>query len=141
MTKPLANKQPRKATSGTRPKSTTPAGGQGYGGPAKGLPAERGARAAAFEPGNRAGVTTPDKPRDNRTPAEKRARMLAIYEEVAEDQSQPGMARINAADKWLDRHEGKPVARNITTYVDDATKLDDAALTAIAQGKEPETRH
>jgi hypothetical protein len=40
--------------------------------------------------------------------AEQRDTMLQVYESIVFDPSQPAMARVAAADKWLDRTEGKP---------------------------------
>ena len=117
MTKPPIK---RLATSGTRKGN-----GAGYGGPAKGPGAD-----APMQPPFEAGNQTAAGPHDNTTGAEQRAEMLAIITEVAKDRSQPGMARISAADKWLDRYEGKPLARNLNINTDELADLDDDALAA-----------
>lgn len=82
--------------------------GAGWGGPAKGkMP--RGQRAAPFTAAT--GSIAGSLPKDTRTNAEKRERLLALYVEIAEDEKHPAASRIMAADKWLDRHEGRPIAK------------------------------
>ena len=60
----------------------------------------------------------------------RNARMKEILAEIAEDTTAPHAARVNAADKWLDRDEGKPVQTNINANVDDVSKLSDDELRA-----------
>lgn len=45
--------------------------------------------------------------------AATRETMMQVYETVAEDEKAPHMARIMAADKWLDRTEGKPMQKTV----------------------------
>ena len=116
----------RHATAGTRKGH-----GTGYGGRAKGAGSDAPMQ-PPFEPGN----TSAAGPHDNTTGAEQRAEMLAIITEIAKDKNQPGMARISAADKWLDRYEGKPLARNLNINTDDLADLDDDALAARRAGLE-----
>ena len=57
-------------------------------------------------------------------------RMRHVLASVAEDDEAPPQARVAAADKLLDRLEGRPVQPNVTLNVDDVGKLSDADLTA-----------
>lgn len=96
----------RHATSGTRKGS-----GTGYGGPAKGA-GDNAPRPAPFEVGNKASAD-----RNPEVAAAKRATrdsMLMVYETICDDKDAPPMAKIMAADKWLDRKEGKAIARTVS---------------------------
>ena len=42
----------------------------------------------------------------------------------------PPLARVRASEAWLNRHEGMPIARNVTLAVDDVRALSDDALVA-----------
>lgn len=59
-------------------------------------------------------MATPPEVREARAErkAATRETMLAVYERIAEDDSAPHVAQIMAADKWLDRIEGKPAQIN-----------------------------
>lgn len=133
----------RNPGSGKRPVNTPasgiPANGPGWAGPAKGFVPNATRAAPAFAPGNQfRQLATPERRREVE---EDREESLALYREIMRDTGQSGLYRITAAEKLMDRREGKSVARNVTTFVDDATKLDDAALTAIASGQDADTRH
>jgi hypothetical protein len=117
----------------TWPKSSH---GPGWGGPAKGAgngnsraPALAGAADHGAGPGR--GQMTPAGA-DRR---ERNEQMKEILATVAEDDEAPHMARIIAADKWLDRDEGKPLQRteNLNTNTKDAAY-------AVLRNASPATR-
>ena len=127
----------RPATSGTR-KGT----GAGYGGPAKGLP-PKGEKQAPFEVGN-----TPDVDAQRLGRMEAAARkewyrstvMTAL--KIAKDDRNPlAMLKAVEALQVRDPQVGPVVIRSVTSFVDDATKVDDAALMVIATGTDAETLH
>ena len=109
--------------------------GPGWGGPAKGAAVDR-SEAVMATPGAR---STPETQAKAITRERRREMMIAVYERIADDVDAPAMAQITAADKWLDRHEGKAIARTVSAIVGDAKKLDDAALIAIAFGQDADT--
>ena len=74
-------------------------------GPARGQE-PRGAMSEPFLPGNRVGTV----PRD-RSKTLWREYMIGVYEDVASDAGSSRNERMTAAAHWMDRHEGKPVAR------------------------------
>lgn len=107
--------------------SGIPASGPGWGGPANGASASR------IKPGDPDGIT-----RLARDPAHMSAKdalaeeMTAIIVDVARDETVPPQTRVIAADKVLDRVQGKPIARTVTTTVDDISQLTDIELAAEA---------
>jgi len=100
----------------TRPKSLHGSHGPGYGGPAKGAGSTKPA-APRVTAGNKLAAG----PHDLSSIA-TREEMLGIITDVARRSSN------DLADKWLDRTEGKAVARNINVEADDVSALDDHAL-------------
>ena len=44
----------------------------------------------------------------------RREKARKVWETLMDDNGQPGMVRIQAAEKWLDREEGKPVQKTET---------------------------
>lgn len=61
--------------------------------------------------------------------AEQRAEELReLLYGIATDVEQPGMVRVSAADKLLDRLEGKPVATNVNITRNDFAAMSDAEL-------------
>ena len=87
-----------------------PAKGPGWGGPAKGASTSR------IKPGDPDGITALRHDPDNlAVKAERRRKALQFYEDVLDDPSQHTQNRLVAADKLLDRIEGKPLARQDVT--------------------------
>jgi hypothetical protein len=108
-------------TRSTRPKgSGTPAGGPGWGGPAKGASTAPAKPVALFQPGN------PGAP-----PGIPRSEQAAILKDLlfglATTSDNPAV-QVRAAEALLNRIEGMPVARNININADALSTLDDAAL-------------
>lgn len=91
-----------------------PPSGGGWGGPAKGAgtggPARR--RTGAELHASKAAI--PKEIRDAKKAARsaKRERMLGVLEKVAFSTKSSDANKVNAADKWLDRTEGRPVQPN-----------------------------
>lgn len=108
------------------PRPESPAGGPGWGGPAKGASASR------FAPGQSGGGHTAD---NRALAAARREKVLNLYEAIVDDEDQPAMVRITAGDKLLDRTEGKPPQTNINlnSHVP-ADELSDDELARIAAG-------
>lgn len=98
------------------PASGMPAGGSGWGGSAKGASTTAGDTTIAS--------AAPRRTREEI--AEEAAEMRTMLGEIARDKSQPGMVRVAAIDKYLDRAEGKATAKIIT-----ADAADDEAMRAI----------
>lgn len=98
------------------PPSGLPAGGSGWGGSAKGASTTAGDTTIAS--------AAPRRTREEI--AEEAAEMRTMLGEIARDKSQPGMVRVAAIDKYLDRAEGKATAKIIT-----ADAADDEAMRAI----------
>jgi len=105
--------------------SGTPAGGAGWGGPANGpgTGPPVGTPLPAWKP------PTPEKLALKdliaRGKEENARRMKGIWLTVAEDETAPHMARIVAAEKWLNRELGMP---NQTVNVNDLSGLTDEEL-------------
>lgn len=117
------------ARKGEHTGSGIPAGGAGWGGPAKGkgtggpklgvenlMPGDHG------QPRPTAEAVAAGKSRAER--------MRAILDEIASDPKAPPQARVAAADRLLDRIEGKPVQTNLNANVDDVSRLSDDDLHA-----------
>ena len=121
----------RPATFGTRKGN-----GSGYGGPAKGSGADAPMQ-APFEAGNQAAKGYHDMSRSERLAAVDERKWMIGMGLI------PNVAPVEmmALNSYEERNAGKAIARTITSFVDDATKLDDAALAAIASGRDAETRH
>jgi hypothetical protein len=87
--------------------SGIPAGGHGWGGPARGA-----SRAKRHELQGQCGPGRGSFSREGEARAERRARHVAemceILYEIAHNADEPGSLRIQAADKLLDRIEGRP---------------------------------
>lgn len=105
------------------PASGIPAMGEGYGGPASGLGKD------LSDPSTHVPVTR-DRIADK---AATRARMRAMYERFADDEALNPVVRMMAADKLLDRLEGKPANLNVNLDADDLDRLSDADLRAEAE--------
>ena len=94
-----------------------PASGMGWGGPPKGRgngnPGRPATRETIAEMKAKAAAMSPDeKERRKAAKAAKRDRMLAVLEKVAFSTKASDANKVNAADKWLDRTEGRPVQPN-----------------------------
>lgn len=100
-----------------------PGCGTGWGGPARG-PGSTASRAPAFEQGNQRALGPHDMSR-----AQQRQRLMDDLEHLSFT-AEREETQLAAAVAWLDRFEGKPVARLVTTGSDALTALDDAALAA-----------
>lgn len=96
--------------------------GAGWGGPAKGASTSR------IKPGDPDGIRTMNRGKE--VQAERREKVLRMYEEIVDDPEQPVMARITAGDKLLDRIDGKPMQTNLNLNRDDVSRLSDAELEA-----------
>ena len=83
-------------------------------GPARGEE-PRGQMAENFEPGNQAAVGPHDFSK-----SQWREYMIGVYQEVAADTRASRMERMIAADKYLNREEGLPIARNLNADTDAA---------------------
>jgi hypothetical protein len=88
--------------------------GPGWGGLAKGTGTGKPSRPHGKE-GLKVKAAIPPEIRAEKAKhkAVTRETMLGVYERIAIDETAPHMAQIVAADKWLDRTEGKPVQTNI----------------------------
>lgn len=102
--------------------STTRVGnGEGWGGPANGASTSR------FQPGESGGGHLPE----NRAKAASRAEeMRDVLYGIATNKKAHAMVRVNAADKLLDRIEGKAPQTNINRNTNDLSSLSDAELDA-----------
>lgn len=98
-----------------KPPSGIPAQGAGWGGPAKGA----GKDLSNPEQNGLKFCNDPVRRADKQAMAD---RMLEILVDIAEN-SKIDMARLSAADKVLDRVEGKAVQRQITATVDEPEQL------------------
>lgn len=114
----------RKQTCGTRRGN-----GPGLHGPAKGASASR------IKPGDPDGIQamSNDQAIKSRA-ADRREKVMQLYEDVVDDKRAPVMARLVAGDKLLDRIDGRPVALNINHNLSNPAQLSDDELVAIAAG-------
>jgi hypothetical protein len=113
-----------------------PASGPGWGGAANGSGSGRQFDASAAEAAralNDDPLTIKMRARRKRTAAERRARMREILEDVAED-SEYDSVRVVAADKLLDRLEGKARQFNVNLDLTNLDGLSDEQLLVIASG-------
>jgi hypothetical protein len=102
-----------------------PATGLGWGGPAKGDPGP------LFDSQYAKAMSEMAKNPEVRARNEARAEELReFYYQTAKNENEPTLIRMAAADKYLDRVEGKPIARSVTTTVDDVSELSDIELAA-----------
>lgn len=106
--------------------------GESWGGPAKGA-GSTSTRAAPFERGNTASTGQRDM-----SGAEK-ARLLKEHLYKLATTATREETQVVAATAWLDRHEGKPIARNVNLTPGDVSLLDDETLAAIAMGEDDPT--
>lgn len=106
--------------------------GDGWGGPAKGA-GSISTRAEPFGHGNTVSAVQRDM-----SGAEKawllKEHLYMLATTAAREETQ-----ISAAVAWLDRHEGKPIARNVNMTPGDVSLLDDGTLAAIALGEGDQT--
>lgn len=102
--------------------------GSGLYGPAKGA-GIGGAKRPAFEPGNKAaaGADHSDVEQTRQAKAAK-AETLKNHLYTLATTAEREDTQVRAAEAWLNREEGMPVARNITVATDDLSQLDDDAL-------------
>ena len=112
--------------------------GPGWGGPAKGAGWPIGKR--TVDEANIAKVTLPPELKERKAMKRRvtRETMMEVYEDVALDAKAPHMARVSAADKWLDRTEGKPAQTNVNlnqTVADDLTPEQRRALLDAVRAK------
>lgn len=105
------------------PASGIPAMGAGYGGPAS------GAGKDLSDPETHVALT-PERIADKNA---TRARLRAMYERFADDETLNPVIRMMAADKLLDRLEGKPANLNVNLDGDDLDRLSDDDLRAEAE--------
>lgn len=101
-----------------------PGCGPGWGGPARG-PGSTASRAPAFEQGNQRALGPHDMGR-----ARRRQRLMDELAHLAFN-AKSEEVQLFASIAWLDRYEGKPIARSITVAPGDLSSLDDAALAAV----------
>lgn len=105
-----------------RTKATREGTGAGWGGPAKGA-GNGGKRHANFAPGNQEAV-------GHTGPGARAARIEALKDHLyllattAEKQD----TQVRAAEAYLNRVEGTPIARSVVATVDDPTQLADDRL-------------
>ena len=123
-----------------------PRGGDGWGDAPKGA-GSQAERAPSFEDGNQLGrIATPEV---RRAANEDREEALAFYRSVMRDRSEGGTCRVAAADRLMDRVDGKPVARvlnlnplaeltgeQLDTILAAAERLDASGLGGAAAGGE-----
>lgn len=99
--------------------------GAGWGGPARGV--GRGAsKAPGFTPGNRQATGPHDMAR-----AQRRDRLMNTLAHLAFN-GKTDETKLAAIIAWLDRFEGKPIARSINVSSGNAADIDDATLAALA---------
>jgi len=108
--------------------------GDGWGGPAKGAGRVADPRAPLFGHGNKIAAGPHDM-----SGADTARRMKAHIERLAFEAAREE-TQLSAAIAWLDRHEGKPIARNLNMDADDLAALDDGALDARRTALEAELR-
>lgn len=98
--------------------------GDGWGGPAQGESTSR------IKPGDPDGIQA--RASDPVVLADKEAKAALLEDHLfslafnAERQE----TQVSASNAWLDRVKGKPIARTVTTTVDDVSQLSDLELTA-----------
>lgn len=118
----MASKPGRAPTAGTRRGN-----GAGYGGPAKGADPQRreSLRLAdgEYNP-NPAGGTAPSA-----STVARRERAMAVLD-TAMEEGETWTVKVLAADKILDRIEGKAIARTVPLTKDEYDQLTDAELAA-----------
>lgn len=100
--------------------------GAGWGGPARGAGSSSESLPLI---GRERELPTVEAQMTGRQRAEQRAEELReLLYGIATDVEQPGMVRVSAADKLLDRLEGKPVATNVNITRNDFSSMSDAEL-------------
>lgn len=107
--------------------------GDGWGGPARGAAVDRKDRAPAFEAGHTLSQGSHDMS------GTEKVRLLKEHLYRLATEAQREETQIAAATAWLDRHEGKPIARNVNMTPGDVSLLDDGTLAAIALGEGDQT--
>lgn len=112
--------------------------GAGWGGPAKGAGSTRPALPLI---GIDRDQPTPEAKSMGRKDADARAdEMRAVLYAIATDAEAHAMVRVHAADKLLDRLEGKAVATNVSVSASSIAALSDAELAAELARLEREAR-
>ena len=112
--------------------------GSGWGGPARG---EGSAREALPLIGREREQPTGEAKSMGRKQADARAdEMRAVLYAIATDAEAHAMVRVHAADKLLDRLEGKAVATNVSVSASSIAALSDAELAAELARLEREAR-
>ena len=109
--------------------------GPGWGGPAKGAGSGPAKAFTADDPNRVTGVPGDPKKmaarRDQKVIDTERAQLLKdVLFDLGSTEDVPPLARVRASEAWLNRHEGMPIARNVTLAVDDVRALSDDALVA-----------
>lgn len=99
--------------------------GTGWGGPARGAGTSKAPSAQVFKAGNRKAAGPHDLSGYRR--CQQLLEMLYTLAMTAESQD----VQVSAAVAWLNRVEGKPVARTINVALGDSSALEDAALATI----------
>lgn len=113
-------KSTAKQTCGTR-RGNGPGKGEGWGGPAQG-------EGHTFAPGD----PLAGKRLEPDAKAEREARIAKLRDHLfwLATNADRQETQLAAANAYLDREEGKPIARTVTATVDDVSKLSDLELTA-----------
>lgn len=112
--------------------------GPGWGGPAKGAGSSRPSLPLIGIDRDHA---TPEAKSMGRKEADARSEeMRELYYSVAKNTAEPTMVRLFAADKLLDRIEGKAVATNVNVNANNLAALSDAELAAELARLEREAR-
>lgn len=102
-----------------KPASGIPAGGPGWGGPANGRGSDKPAAPPIADPKAAAAAAhTPQAEAKRRASIASAEELKGVLSDIALNDKAPDMARIAAADKLLDRIEGKPVQKTELTGKD-----------------------
>lgn len=102
--------------------------GSGWGGPERGAGSSRASLPLFGR--ERDQPTTEAKVIGKQEEERRKAEAREFYYSVMKCQTEPTMTRLFAADKLLDRLEGKPVATNVNVNAGDVSSLSDAELAA-----------
>ena len=121
--KPWQPKSTAKQVVGTR-RGNGAGKGDGWGGPA------RGASASRILPGDPTGVQALSRDPDIASKREDRLQLLRDHMFHLALNAAREETQLAAASAYLDREEGKPIARTVTAAVDDVSQLSDLELAA-----------